>query len=253
MHGIQSLLLMGSLLLGPNARFVSSLRLSKRNANPEPIQRSKKHVIAPRNAAQQQYVNWLEDPKVPICLGVGPAGTGKTLFAGLAAVRSFERGDVDKIIVTRPLVSVNKEELGFLPGNLQKKMDPWVVPLFDTFLEEWSQKELDAMLRTGALEIAPLGFMRGRTFKRTFVLADEVQNASPDQLFMLLTRLGEDSKLVMTGDVRQSDYGRGNGLEDLLTRLTKQDVEGIRTTNFLNSDVERSQIVKTILALYEKS
>ena len=214
-----------------------------------------KPVLIPRNEPQRQYVEWLSDPTVSMCVGVGPAGTGKTLFAGLAAIQSFERGEIDKIIVTRPTISVANENIGFLPGSMQQKMDPWIVPLMDALLEKWSKTELDTMLRTGRLEVVPFGFMRGRTFKRTFVLADEVQNTTPTQLLMLATRIGDGSKLVMTGDVHQSDYGPGNGLEDFLQRFRRHapvngSLEQIRLVTFSTENVERSPVVKTILKMY---
>ena len=183
-------------------------------------------LVVGKNPQQVAYMKWLKDPSVSLCLGVGPAGTGKTLLACHAAMDSLERGDVSKIVMTRPLVSVHKEDIGFLPGGIGAKLQPWVVPVLDTLAERWSKKALEGMIRDGVIEIAPLGFMRGRTFKRTFVLADEVQNASPDQVLMLITRLGEGSKMAMTGDVLQSDFGAGNGLVDLLRRLDGATHEG---------------------------
>ena len=185
-------------------------------------------LVVGKNPHQVAYMKWLKDPSVSLCLGVGPAGTGKTLLACHAAMDSLERGDVSKIVMTRPLVSVHKEDIGFLPGGIGAKLQPWVVPVLDTLAERWSKKALEGMIRDGVIEIAPLGFMRGRTFKRTFVLADEVQNASPDQVLMLITRLGEGSKMAMTGDVLQSDFGAGNGLVDLLRRLDGATHSGLR-------------------------
>jgi len=214
-----------------------------------------KNIIVPRNENQILYARYLADPNIHICIGVGSAGTGKTAFACHSAMNKFDRGLIVKIVLTRPLVSVHKEDIGFLPGNIRQKLDPWVLPMWDIFLERWSQKELEFMLKSGTIEIAPLGFMRGRTFKRSFIIADEVQNASPQQVMMLTTRLGEESKLVITGDIHQSDYGSDNGLQDLLMRLNSYErffFDGIRVVRFLNADVERSPIVKQILELYKK-
>ena len=209
--------------------------------------------IQPKNPQQFQYLNYLKDPEVTVCLGIGPAGTGKTILACQAAMESYERGNVTKLVLTRPLISVNKEEMGFLPGDIAQKMDPWMLPMLDAFSERWSKAEVKSMVRAGSLEIAPLGFMRGRTFKQSYVLADEIQNATPEQVLMLLTRMGDGSKMAITGDVDQSDIGAGNGLEDLLRRLAhhRGPVAGMRYVTFGHRDVERSAIVKTVLELYK--
>ena len=218
----------------------------------------------PRGPNQELYVESLNDPEVSVLLSVGPAGTGKTLFACNAAVQQLKRGTIQKIIVTRPLVSV-EEELGFLPGNLIRKMDPWTRPLFDILGEFYNQKDIDAMLASGVIEISPLAFMRGRTFKRAFVIADEMQNSSPNQMMMLATRLGEESKLVITGDLKQSDRMENNGLADLMKRIKRyvnanvnegSDVDAsvvslIRLIEFDVQDIQRSPVVNKILELYE--
>lgn len=212
----------------------------------------------PRSLNQKHYVQSLENPNVSVLLGVGPAGTGKTLFACNAAVQELKSGKIQKIIVTRPLVSV-EEELGFLPGNIIRKMDPWTRPLFDILGEFYSQKEIDAMLQSGTIEISPLAFMRGRTFKRAFVIADEMQNSSPNQMMMLTTRLGEDSKMVITGDLKQSDRMKNNGLADLLTRYKErkerngQNDTMIHLIEFDVHDIQRSPVVNKILELYDDS
>jgi len=167
--------------------------------------RRAKILYEPRTPNQQIYVDALNDPAVPVVFGIGPAGSGKTMFACLAAVNALKSGAVSRIVMTRPVVSVD-EQLGFLPGDIQRKMDPWVRPLFDVLLESsYSQVDIDRMIAHGVIEIAPLGFMRGRTFKHTFVLADELQNSTPSQMMMLLTRIGTGCKMVVTGDVYQSD------------------------------------------------
>lgn len=207
-----------------------------------------------RGLNQENYVQALDNPDVSILLGVGPAGTGKTLFACNSAVQQLNRGLVQKIIVTRPLVSV-EEELGFLPGNLIRKMDPWTRPLFDILGEFYSQKDIDAMLHSGVIEISPLAFMRGRTFKRAFVIADEMQNSSPNQMMMLTTRLGDGSKMVITGDLKQSDRMENNGLADLMKRIdsSRVNMTMIQLVEFGVHDIQRSPVVSKIMELYDDS
>lgn len=219
-------------------------------------------VYSPKTANQKIYCSCLSDPNASIVLGVGPAGTGKTLFACITAIQMLRRGDIHKIVLTRPVVAV-EEELGFLPGNMVMKMDPWTRPIFDVFLEYYAQKDVDAMVQSGTIEISPLAYMRGRTFKRAFIIADEMQNSSPNQMLMLITRIGEGSKMVITGDLKQSDRLVENGLNELMNkigryRLTNEEnpgvisVGGIRAVELMAKDVERSAIVKQVLALYEE-
>lgn len=210
---------------------------------------------SPKTANQKTYCKLLADPDVSIVLGVGPAGTGKTLFACNEAIQSLKRGDIQKIVLTRPVVSV-EEELGFLPGNLVMKMDPWTRPIFDILLEFYSQKDVDAMVQSGVIEISPLAYMRGRTFKRAFIIADEMQNSSPNQMMMLTTRIGEGSKMVITGDLKQSDRAVENGLLDLMRKLQgyrtlNSNELRIRSVEMGTADVERSAVVKQVLALYD--
>jgi phosphate starvation-inducible PhoH-like protein len=209
----------------------------------------------PKGANQRRYVHALHHANTSLVVNLGPAGTGKTLFACHAAVQSLRRGDIQKIILTRPVVSV-EEEIGFLPGNLISKMDPWTRPIFDILLECYSQSEIDTMMRAGVIEISPLAFMRGRTFKKAFILADEMQNSSPNQMFMLITRIGQGSKMVITGDLKQSDRGVDNGLADFVRKLRAKPMNatnpmGIELVEMGREDVERSPLVKQLLELYE--
>jgi len=228
----------------------------------------------PKTENQRSYVDYLKDPSVSIVLGVGPAGTGKTLFACVQAMEDLKCGAVSKIILTRPMVSV-EEDLGFLPGSVMQKMDPWIRPIFDIFLEHFSKKELDAMVHSGVIEISPLAYMRGRTFKRSFIIADEMQNSTPNQMLMMVTRIGEGSKLVITGDLKQSDRIVENGLLDFMKKLRMEeraaassslkdsnhgnnelsdlDEESdlIKMVEFIVGDVRRSRIVSKILKMYE--
>src|SRR5210317_360086 len=182
-------------------------------------QKKKEVKIIPRNVNQETYMLQLLDPKKDIVFGIGPAGTGKTLLAVQVAVKMFKEGAVDKIIVTRPAVSVD-EDLGFLPGTLEQKMAPWTRPIFDVLREYFNAKEIEGMIEEGIIEIAPLAYMRGRTFKNAFILADEMQNATQNQMKMLLTRLGEGSMMAVTDDLAQADRLKDNGLIDF-TNLHK--------------------------------
>jgi len=222
--------------------------------------RSISPMYTPKTPNQELYVKYLTDPDNKIVLSVGAAGSGKTLFACCAAVQQLKRGEIQKIIMTRPVVPV-EEDIGFLPGSLIHKMDPWTRPIFDILLEFYSQKDIDSMLHSGVIEISPLAFMRGRTFKKAFIIADEMQNSSPNQMVMLTTRIGEDSKMVITGDLKQSDRGVDNGLADLLRKLKNYGVGtlgasrnndfGIQYVELAAQDIQRSPIVARILDIYE--
>lgn len=215
-------------------------------------------LYKPKTDNQKQYVNHLMNSRIPIVLGIGPAGSGKTLFACNTAVMALKKGYVQKIILTRPVVPV-EEDIGFLPGNLIHKMDPWTRPIFDILLEYYSQKDIDSMLHGGIIEISPLAFMRGRTFKNAFIIADEMQNSSPNQMLMLTTRIGDGSKLVITGDLQQSDRSKDNGLLDILNKLKKYndycfksqiDSPDIRMVEMEMVDIQRSPIVSKLLEMY---
>jgi phosphate starvation-inducible PhoH-like protein len=215
-----------------------------------PTQPKRKVELTPRNANQRQYINLLNDWSKTILFAVGPAGTGKTMLAVQAAIRSFNAKEIDKIIVTRPAVSVD-EEHGFLPGTLTQKMEPWTKPIFDVFQEHWSQRQIEYFLEEGKIEISPLAYMRGRTFKRAWIIADEMQNATASQMKMLLTRIGDDSRMVVTGDLRQGDRIEDNGLADFLGQLARSEgSRSIALMRFEMEDVERHQAVKEVLKIY---
>lgn len=205
--------------------------------------------IIPRNRNQEKYVLKLLDEQKDIVFGIGPAGTGKTLLAVQVAVKQFKEGAVDKIIVTRPAVSVD-EDLGALPGTLEQKMAPWTRPIFDVLREYFSSYEIEGMIQEGIIEIAPLSYMRGRTFKNSYIIADEMQNATPNQMKMLLTRLGEGSQMAVTGDLHQADRLTDNGLLDFLKHLEKKNTSSIDVVNFQKKDVERHPAVKEVLEVY---
>ena len=207
--------------------------------------------LVPIGENQIEYCKLLSDKEVSVLAGVGPAGCGKTAFACHAAVRALSMGDVDRVVLTRPLVAVD-EELGFLPGSMEQKMDPWIRPMMDIFLEFYSGADIRRLMDDGIIEIAPLAYMRGRTFRRAFLIADEMQNSSPNQMLMMLTRVGEDSRLVITGDLLQSDRSGANGLSDFYSRVKSCVDPEIRLVDFGVSDVQRSPVVASILRMYEK-
>jgi phosphate starvation-inducible PhoH-like protein len=221
-------------------------------------------IYYPKTKNQIKYVDQLSNENNTIIVALGPAGTGKTLFACSEAIKQLKFGMIDKIIITRPLVTV-EEDLGFLPGNINKKMDPWTRPIFDIFLEVFSQREIDVMLLNNIIEISPLAYMRGRTFKNAFIIADEMQNSSPNQMMMLTTRIGVNSKMVITGDLKQTDKGNNSGLSDFVDRFElykkydinarKNDSEtenkNIEVIYLGKSDIERNPIVKKIIDIYQ--
>lgn len=211
--------------------------------------RENKVNILPQNLAQEDYLALLDDLSVDIVFATGPAGTGKTMIAVLTAIKALKEGVCEKIVVTRPAVSVD-EQHGFLPGTLVEKMAPWTRPIFDVFEEYYSPKEIEHMISENIIEIAPLAYMRGRTFKNAWILADEMQNATPNQMKMLLTRIGTNSRIIVTGDVTQHDRGfEANGLRDFIARIPTNNTR-IDAVQFEHSDVERHPAVKEVLAIY---
>ena len=205
--------------------------------------------IIPRNRNQESYTLSLLNESKSIVFGIGPAGTGKTLLACQAAVKSFLENDISKIIVTRPAVSTD-EDLGFLPGTLEQKMAPWTRPIFDVLREYFYSGEIESMIREGIIEISPLAYMRGRTFKRAFIIADEMQNATPNQMKMLLTRIGMYSKMAVTGDLAQADRLNDNGLIDFVNQIKRKDTKHIDLCYFKKEDIERHEAVKEVLEIY---
>lgn len=205
--------------------------------------------ILPRNRSQETYILELMDEKKDIVFGIGPAGTGKTMLACQVGVKAFLEGAVDRIVVTRPAVSAD-EDLGFLPGTLEEKMAPWTRPIFDVFREYFYANEIEGMIKEGVIEISPLAYMRGRTFKDAFIIADEMQNATPNQMKMLLTRIGTGSKMVVTGDLAQADRLKDNGLLDFVNQLKLHESSRITAVYFNQRDIERHEAVKEVLQVY---
>uniref|UniRef100_A0A6C0CV12 PhoH-like protein n=1 Tax=viral metagenome TaxID=1070528 RepID=A0A6C0CV12_9ZZZZ len=206
------------------------------------------------NPKQKEYIRNMDDLNIPLVLGVGPAGTGKTMFACKVAMEHLLENRIKKIIITRPVVPLGNE-LGFLPGTLEDKMDPWLVPIYDSMKHSMTSKSINQMVYNKTIEVCPLAYIRGRTFDDTFLIADEMQNSSIMEMKTLLTRVGKDSKVVLTGDLDQSDIEDVNGLEDLLLKLKKENDNNrfFKLIEFDNNDIERSELVKYILQLYSST
>lgn len=223
-----------------------------------------------KSEGQVKYKQALYDKKINLILCDGPAGSGKTSLACDFSLDMLKNKNAQKIIITRPTISV-EEDLGYLPGNINKKMYPWTIPIFDVFLEYFSQSELDFYIRENIIEICPLGFIQGRTFKNSIIIADEMQNSTPGQMFMLLTRIGENSKMILNGDLKQTCQD-GNGLQDLIHKINSKyefdqndisnyeadtfnsnlNQDGISLVHLKENDIQRHEMVKKIIDIYQK-
>ena len=209
--------------------------------------------LVPKTRGQERLVLSLQNPEVAITVAVGPAGTGKTYLAMQAAIRALRSGEVERIILTRPAVGVEDEQHGFLPGDLMMKMEPWTRPLLDVVREYYHPRDIVRMMEDQTIEISPLAYMRGRTFKNAWIIADEMQNATPGQMKMLLSRIGQGSKIIVTGDVEQADRKtHDNGLLDLGERLKSQEVAGLDIVRLTGRDIQRHPMISSILALYQE-
>lgn len=210
---------------------------------------SKGRPVKPKTLGQKGYTKAIQDNT--ITFGVGPAGTGKTYLAVAMAVTAFRAKEVNRIILTRPAVEAG-EKLGFLPGDLQSKVDPYLRPLYDALFDMLGAENFQRYQERGAIEVAPLAYMRGRTLDDSFIILDEAQNTTPEQMKMFLTRLGFRSKMVVTGDITQIDLpdGKQSGLKKVLNIL--KDVDDIEIVRFNQKDVVRHRLVQDIIKAYEK-
>lgn len=210
---------------------------------------TRKRTVKARSPAQSAYIRMMET--IDLVFGIGPAGTGKTYIAVAAAARALERGDVERIILSRPAVEAG-ERLGFLPGDMKDKVDPYLRPLYDALYDVLSPEKVERDIENGVIEIAPLAFMRGRTLANAFVILDEAQNTTSMQMKMFLTRLGEGSKMVVTGDPSQIDLppGQTSGLMEAVGLL--RTAEGIGAVTFTSTDVVRRDLVARIVDSYDK-
>ena len=228
------------------------LEVVPNNNDYKSYQKRKKPIqLVPKSLNQETYIDLLENEQRLIVFASGPAGTGKTMLAVLAALKAFRAGECSKILITRPAVGVDDEQHGFLPGTLDQKMEPWTRPIFDIVEEYYRPQEVTRLLEEKYIEIAPLAYMRGRTFKNSWIIADEMQNATPSQMKMLLTRLGENSKMVVTGDTQQADRrAKDNGLLDFQSLMTNFKSRYIAGVEFAVTDVRRHPAVAEVLKLY---
>jgi phosphate starvation-inducible PhoH-like protein len=194
----------------------------------------------PKTPGQCKYMLALRSPK-PIVVGTGPAGSGKTMLACHVALEHVSRFQRPRIVLTRPIVAAD-EDMGYLPGDMDQKMEPWTRPMYDIFEQSMTHTQMDR-----SITVEPLGYMRGRTFTDTLIIADEMQNSTPNQMKMLLTRIGEGTKLIVTGDLEQSDLGKDNGLENLIYKMQCIDLEYIKHVEMGDEDIVRHPAVKEIL------
>lgn len=206
--------------------------------------------LRPKTVGQKKYVDMIR--KDTIVFGIGPAGTGKTYLAMAMAITAFKNNEVNRIILTRPAIEAG-EKLGFLPGDLQQKVDPYLRPLYDALYEIMGAEQFAKNMEKGLIEVAPLAYMRGRTLDNAFIVLDEAQNTTPEQMKMFLTRIGYGSKAVVTGDLTQVDLGEGkrSGLTDAANIL--KNIEGIGIMTLTNKDVVRHPLVQKIINAYEKA
>lgn len=210
---------------------------------------SRKRAVALKNETQRKYVEAIR--QFDVVFGIGPAGTGKTYLAMAMAVSALLRREVSRIILVRPAVEAG-EKLGFLPGDLYEKVNPYLRPLYDALYDMIETEKANKLIERGDIEIAPLAFMRGRTLNDSFIILDEAQNTTPEQMKMFLTRLGFNSKTVVTGDVTQVDLPNGQNSGLIEVRKILEGVEGIRFVYFTNRDVVRHKLVQEIVKAYEK-
>ncbi|MFH1397481.1 MAG: PhoH family protein [Candidatus Omnitrophota bacterium] len=214
------------------------------------IRPSSLRPIEPKTKGQREYAEAIR--KYDIVFGIGPAGTGKTYLAMASAVESLKNQEVRRIILTRPAIEAG-ESLGFLPGDIYEKISPYLRPLYDALYDMMDAERIEKYIETGIIEVAPLAYMRGRTLNDAFIILDEAQNSTAEQMKMFLTRLGFDSKVVITGDITQSDLPGGRPIGLLQAQQILKDIEGIKIVKFSRTDVVRHELVQKIIEAYEKA
>jgi phosphate starvation-inducible PhoH-like protein len=237
------------------AYLISNLKKGKKNLQLEQldtgiIRSCAGKQIGPRTNGQREYVEAIQ--KHDIVFGIGPAGTGKTYLAMATAVEALKKQEVRRIILTRPAIEAG-ESLGFLPGDLEAKISPYLRPLYDALYDMMEAKRIENYIETGIIEVAPLAYMRGRTLNDAFIVLDEAQNCTAEQMKMFLTRLGFDSKAVITGDMTQSDLPGAKPIGLLQAQEILKEIEGIKFIYFSGSDVVRHSLVQRIIQAYEKT
>jgi phosphate starvation-inducible PhoH-like protein len=205
----------------------------------------------PVTATQKFYITMLRSNLRPIVIATGPAGTGKTMLACQAAAEKLYNNSVKKIIITRPVVTTD-ESLGYLPGDIEHKMDPYMRPIYDVFENSFTRSRVKQFIANETIEISPLAYMRGRTFKDAYIIGDEMQNTTVGQMKMFMTRLGDGSKMVITGDMDQCDLPdkTSSGLLDLTTKLSHSTTPHVSHVVFENSDIQRHRAIEDVLKLY---
>lgn len=202
--------------------------------------------ITPRNKNQKEYLKLLNN-NIPVILAIGPAGTGKTFFSTIIGLQKMLNGDYDRIVLCRPVSAVD-EDLGYLPGTFEEKLAPWIRPIYDILMNFC---DINSLMNENKIEICPLGYMRGRTFNNTWIIADEMQNSTPNQMKMLLTRMGNNSKMIITGDLQQTDIKiETNGLKDFFELFENNRTKYISKLIFNEEDIQRNNVVKEVLKLY---
>jgi phosphate starvation-inducible PhoH-like protein len=214
-----------------------------------PVLMTRRHDLHGRTPRQIEYLQQIQE--FDISFGIGPAGTGKTYLAVASAVDALTRDRVKRIVLVRPAVEAG-ERLGFLPGDLAQKVDPYLRPLYDALYDLMGFDTVGKMFERGAIEVAPLAYMRGRTLNQSFIILDEAQNTTPEQMKMFLTRIGFGTKAVITGDVTQIDLGRGQKSGLIIAQEVLKDVRGIAFTQFKSEDVVRHPLVQKIINAYER-
>ena len=199
----------------------------------------------PKTPGQCEYLRVIQSPK-PIVITTGPAGSGKTMFGCQVAAEKLINKECNRLILTRPIVAAD-EDMGYLPGDMDQKMEPWTRPMYDIFEQTMTHNQMDR-----CISIEPLGYMRGRTFHHTLIIADEMQNSTPNQMKLLLTRIGEGTKIIVTGDLEQSDLEGDNGLENLVYKMQCTELDYIQHVEMGDDDIVRHPAVKEVLGILSK-